>query len=251
MRKRAALRVCALGVAAVGLVAQSAMAQSTIMNVPSTDTVAAGKVYGEFDLLYQLPGPDDFASTLVLNPRVVVGFAHDVEVGVNVPIYHNGDADPSNFYYVQPNVKWKFFKNDAMGLAASAGVVVNTPLNEREGQGTWSYVYGNVSKKIMGAKGPRITGGGFGVVANDKGKSSFGKDRAGILVAYEQPVTARVSIVADWFSGKNGIGYLTPAISVSLPNGGLFNAGYSIGNAGEDDGLPNNKFLFVYYGMTF
>ena len=33
--------------------AQSAMAQSTIFNIPSTDTVSAKKVYGEFDSLPQ------------------------------------------------------------------------------------------------------------------------------------------------------------------------------------------------------
>ena len=41
-----------------------------------------------------------------------------------------------------------------MGLAASAGVVLNTPLNSRDGQGTWSYIYGNISKKCKGAMVP-------------------------------------------------------------------------------------------------
>ncbi len=93
MRARVASGVL---MSALVLVAQTAMAQSTIFNIPSTDTVDKGKVYGEIDLLPQLPGPDAGSSTLILNPRGIMGLPHDIEVGVNVPIYHNGDASPSS-----------------------------------------------------------------------------------------------------------------------------------------------------------
>src|SRR4051812_49078606 len=140
------------------LVAQSARAQSTIFNIPSTDTVSKGKGYFEFDFLPQAPGPDGGASTMIYNPRVHVGLPHDIEVGLNFPVYHNSDSTPtSNFAYIQPNLKWKFFNNDDAGVAAAAGVVVNTALNSREGQGTWSYIYGNISKKWK--DGPRVTAG--------------------------------------------------------------------------------------------
>jgi hypothetical protein len=36
---------------------EKAAAQSTIFNVPTTDTVAKGKVYFEFDYLPQIPKP--------------------------------------------------------------------------------------------------------------------------------------------------------------------------------------------------
>ena len=63
-----------------------------------------------------------------------------------------------------------------------------------------------------------------------------------------------MSFVADWFSGKNSIGYFTPGISVTLPHSGLLNIGYSIGyNELKGDGDPDyrNNALFVYYGITF
>ena len=66
----------------------------------------------------RLPDRIAGANTIIYNPRVLVGLPHDMEVGVNFPIYHNGDSDPSNLGYIQPNIKWKFFNNDAMGLAA-------------------------------------------------------------------------------------------------------------------------------------
>jgi hypothetical protein len=40
------------------LAAETAAAQSTIFNIPTTDTVAKGKVYFEFDYEPQLPKPD-------------------------------------------------------------------------------------------------------------------------------------------------------------------------------------------------
>ena len=55
-----------------------------------------------------------------------------------------------------------------------------------------------------------------------------------------------VTFVADWFSGKNAFGYVTPGISITLPKSSLLNIGYSIGNQGR-----GNNALFVYYGITF
>ena len=140
-----------------------------------------------------------------------------------------------------------------MGLAASAGVVVNTPLNSREGQGTWSYIYGNVSKKIPAAKGARVTVGPYGVVADqDSGDLTFFGKKGGVLLGYEQPLGGPVSFVADWFSGKNSLGYFTPGVSIVLPHSGLLNIGYSIGNdSWEDSNATKNRYVFVYYGITF
>ena len=139
----------------------------------------------------QAPVADGAATIFIYNPRLVVGLPHDMEFGLNFPIYHSGDFDPSSLAYIQPNFKWKFFNNDAAGAAASAGVVVNTPLNSREGQGTWSYIYGNVSKKIMAAKGARVTAGGYGVVADqDSEDLTFAGTRGGVL--------ARIRAAAGW-----------------------------------------------------
>lgn len=238
------------------LMSQRAMAQSTIFNIPSTDTVGKGQGYVEFDFLPQVPGPDQGAALFIFNPRVIVGLPHDVEVGLNVPIYHNSDGSPSTLAYIQPNIKWKFYKNDDEGVASSAGVVVNTPLNSRDGQATWSYVYGNFSKKVKtGDYGPRFTAGPYGVIANAdpaSGPVSFIGPSGGVLLGYEQPLSKTVSFVADWFSGKNSMGYFTPGISVTLPHSGLLNAGYSVGNdSWANSNATKNRFLFVYYGVTF
>jgi hypothetical protein len=74
---------------------------------------------------------------------------------------------------------------------------------------------------------------------------------AGVLAGYEQPVSGTVSIVADWFSGKNFFGFFTPGVSIALPHNGVFNIGYSFGNDSFGDPGNDNRSLFVYYGITF
>jgi len=244
------------------LVAQSAMAQSTIFNIPSTDTVDKGKAYFEFDFLPQAPGPDAGSRTILYNPRLVVGLPHDAEFGVNFPTFHNGSATPSNSGYIQPNFKWKFFKNDDKGVALDVGTVINTPLNNRSVQATWGYVYGSVSKKVKtGMYGPRFTVGPYGVLANEdatSGPVSFLGPRGGVILGYEQPLSSKVSFVADWFSGTKGLGgasdslgYFTPGISITAGTS-LFNAGYSIGNdSWQNSNASKNRYVFLYYGITF
>jgi hypothetical protein len=236
------------------LVAQNAKAQSTIFNIPSTDTVEKGKGYFEIDFLPQAPGPDGGSSTIIYNPRGIVGLPHDTEIGVNVPIYHIPGSTPSNFGYIQPNIKTKVYKNDDAGMAASVGVVANFALNSTDTQLPWAYVYGNFSKKAKGDYGPRVTIGGFGVIAkqDDPVKVGFVGTRGGVLLGYEQPLAKTVSFVADWFSGKNSIGYFTPGVSITLPHSGLLNIGYSFGNdSWENSNATKNRYVFVYYGVTF
>ena len=233
--------------------AQTAFGQSTIFNIPTTDTVAKGKAYAEFDFLAQAPGTG-VSRTYVYNPRLVVGAPGNVEIGVNFPTYHTTGSTSA---YFQPNIKWKYYNNDDAGVALAAGGILNTPLNNRDGQDSWGIIYTEVSKKVKsGAYGPRFHAGPYGIVSANqdptKGPISFGGPRGGAILGYEQPLHPKASFVADWFSGKNGLGYFTPGISITLPGSGLFNAGYSFGNDSfANSNASKNRYLFVYYGVTF
>ena len=144
-----------------------------------------------------------------------------------------------------------------MAVATDVGVVANVPINSPTGGSlsVWGYGYVNASKKVKQMNSARFTIGGYYVATKSDGTGfAAGPDntKAGVLAGYEQPVTGMVSIVADWFSGKNGLGYLTPGVSITLPHSGLLNIGYSFGN----DSLANsnatkNRYGFVYYGVTF
>jgi hypothetical protein len=241
--------------------AQTAMAQSTIFNIPTTDTVAKGKGYFEFDWLMQAPGFDG-TRTHVYNPRLVVGVSDKLEVGANFLTAHMTHGahycgESSTCGYFQPNLKFKYFNNDDAGVALAAGILWNTPINQRAGQDSWGILYTNLSKKVKsGNYGPRFHAGPYGVLGANQdataGPVSFGGPRAGVILGYEQPIHAKASIVADWFSGKNGLGYFTPGVSFTLPASGLLNIGYAVGNnSWEDSNAAKNRYFFAYYGVTF
>ena len=233
-----------LGVAVVTAV--PAAAQSTIFNIPTTDTVAPKKGYFEFDYLAQLPKPDA-GQFQIFMPRLVVGVAPNVEVGVNFANTKISDGG-GTFSQIQPNAKVKFYNNDDAGVAAAAGVIFYTGLNKRDDQDSFSLFYAEVSKKVKsGNYGPRFHGGIYG-------SASYGDDeQVGAILGYEQPVSSKVSVVADWFSGKNFWGYFTPGISITLPRASLLNIGYAIGNDSYEDGSSDykNRAFFIYYGITF
>jgi hypothetical protein len=218
--------------------ARPAAAQSTIFNIPSTDTVSQGKGYFEFDYLVQLPAPD-FGQFQIFAPRGIVGVTPQLEVGVNVAVTHISDGG-GNTTVFQPNAKYKFFADDDQGLAAAAGIIGYLPNNDYD---SFGQVYANVSKKIK--SGARFTGGIYGALSYE------GNDDVGAILGYEQPLTGKVSFVADWLSGKNFWGYFTPGISAVLPHNGLLNIGYSIGNDSFKNNDLKNRALFVYYGITF
>jgi hypothetical protein len=216
-----------------------AQAQSTLFNIPSTDVVAPKKTYLEFDFISHLE-PHDEGGFQAYVPRAVFGAGRKVAVGVNVA-FLDAEAD-GQAVELQPNVKYQFYANEDNGVTAAAGGILYTPIANRAGVDTFGLLYTVVSKKVKGAYGPRITGGGYGLVGRANGNGSEG----GAIVGYEQPVHGRVSFVADWLSGRNRFGYVTPGFSVALPKSSALYAGYSIGNFGR-----KNNALFVYYGITF
>jgi hypothetical protein len=218
---------------------RTARAQSTLFNIPSTDVVAPKKTYLEFDFVSHLE-PHDEGGFQAYVPRAVFGAGKKVEVGVNVAFL---DAEaPDQAVELQPNVKYQFYSNEDNGVSAAAGGILYTPIKNRAGVDTFGLLYTVVSKKVKGAYGPRVTGGGYGLVGRANGNGSEG----GAILGYEQPVHKRVNFVADWLSGKNRFGYVTPGFSVALPRSSALYAGYSIGNQGR-----KNNALFVYYGYTF
>src|SRR6266576_322542 len=218
---------------------QTNKAQSTIFNIPSTDVVAPKKVYLEFDFLSHFTSHAN-GGFQIYAPRVVVGVAKKIEAGINVSVV---DAlTPNQPVYISPNVKVQLYNNESNGVAVAAGGLLYTPVAHRAGADTYGFIYSVVSKKVKSDYGPRITGGGYALPGLATGAGTKG----GAIVGYEQPLARKATFVADWFSGKNAFGYVTPGFSFALPKSSLLNVGYSIGNHGR-----GNNGLFVYYGITF
>jgi hypothetical protein len=232
--------IAALGATVLLLLPNSAaVAQSTLFNVPSTDVVPKKKVYLEFDFLSHFTSHAN-GGFQIYAPRAVFGVGTGVEVGLNVTAV---DAfAPDQPVYISPNMKWQFYNNEKAGIAVSAGGLLYTPIAHRAGADTYGFLYSVVSKKVKADYGPRLTGGAYALPGLAKGAGTQG----GAIVGYEQPLARKVTFVADWFSGKNAFGYVTPGFSFTLPKSSLLNVGYSIGNRGR-----GNNGLFLYYGITF
>jgi hypothetical protein len=229
---------CAAFVSCLFLVSFEASAQSTIFNVPSSDVQAPRKVYLEADFIthfasYQNGGYQTYG------PRVVVGLPGRTEVGVNAYYTRSSDPEPIN---VEPNFKWQFYNNEKLGVAISAGVLVSIPVTHRRGNRTTGMVYVVGSKSFQTSHAPRLTFGGYQLV----GRFDPGTDRTGVLAGYEQQITSRFSVLADWFSGNNDLGAVTPGIGFVLSPQDSVYAGYSFGNHGR-----GNNSLGIYYGHTF
>ena len=214
-------------------------AQTTIINTPSTDVVAPGQTYIEFDYSSHLARFRN-GGTRTYGFRAVQGVTKGVEVGANV--LYSESATPDQPVEVQPNAKWQFYQNEKHGIAATAGVWGFIPVHNRQGTDTFAMTYTNVSKRFKGSYGPRVTIGGYAQLGRSRGTGPL----RGATAAYEQPVHKKVTLVTDWFSGNNRFGYVAPGLIYTINSKHLLGAAYYMGNSGR-----GNNGLFVYYGITF
>jgi len=217
----------------------AATAQTTLLNVPSTDVVAAKKIYVEMDFLtnYAWQRQGSFQNYI---PRTVIGAGRNIEVGVNVSYTHvSGESLPIE---VQPNIKWQFYSNEGSGTAAAVGCILYTPLTHRADSTTVGQCYTVASKQLRGRFGPRFTGGAYALLHASEDE----KTKAGAIIGYEQPLTKKVSMIVDWFSGDNRFGYLSPGFSFITSKKSALTTGYTIANHGR-----GKNALFAYYGLQF
>ena len=213
-------------------------AQTTIFNAPSTDVTSKGKLYVEADFAahldkYSNGGFQTYAF------RSTYGAAKNLEVGANVFYTRNGSTSPVE---IQPNFKWQAYSNEKHGVAVSTGGVLFIPVNDSAGDRPTGMVYSNISKEIKGAKGLRLTGGGYAMV----GAKRIVGTRGGVVLGLEKPVAKRVTFIADWFSGKNRVGYSAAGFSVAVTKKQTLFAGYNFGNSGR-----GNNGIAVFYGYSF
>ena len=213
-------------------------AQMEIFNIPTSETLSGGSFYLELDLITK-PVSYLRGGYQTYGYRVVYGLDNKTEVGANV-FYTRDGGDPTG--ELQFDAKRKIYENEKHGVSVSGGVVVSIPLKGRSGVKPAVMVYANASKKIEPINGLRVTGGVYSVFG---GGRSFGT-KTGAMLGVEQPISKRFSFIADWFSGKNRIGYSAAGLNYNITNRQFILVGYNFGNSGRG----NNAFS-AYYGYTF
>ena len=216
----------------------STHAQQTIFNVPTTDVLDRGKVYAELDVSLK---PTDSAivnkfSSFV--PRVVVGAGSRIEIGLNI----TGNIQPGpDTTTLVPAFKWKPYQGQNNGVAIAVGDHLYLPVRNRA-YNAGNYVYAEISKTFK--SGTRVTAGGYDFT----GSVVATANRAGGQFGFEQPLTKKVTLAADWLTGKHAAGYFTPGLVFKVGPKVTSYAGYSIGNQSPSKG---NHFFLLELGYNF
>ncbi|MEA2172674.1 MAG: hypothetical protein QOD00_266 [Blastocatellia bacterium] len=233
-------RVIAIAVLVVllGGIHLRTQAQQTIFNVPTTDVLDEGKVYGELDASFKPNDSEAVKRFSSFVPRVVVGAGGHVEVGLNL----TGNIQPGpDTTTLVPAVKWKFYQGTENGIALAAGDHLFVPVRHRA-YNVGNYLYVEISKTFKA--GTRLTAGGYDFTKNVVAASN----RAGGQFGFEQPVNKRLTLAADWFTGKHSAGYFTPGAVFKLSPKLTGYVGYSLGNTNLARG---NHFFLLELGYNF
>ncbi len=212
------------------LVAAGALAQQTIFNVPSADVLEKGKTYLEEDSLWR-PRDPRFA---VFTVRGVWGFGARVEGGVNVGGFSTrGRSTPT----ATAALKWQPVKVGSFALTTGAQGLFFLPGTEDGDPAGQFYALASYALRTN----TRVTAGGWLATAG----YAAARGARGGLFALEQKVNDHLSVCADWFTGRNGIGYLTPGIVSALGPWTVY-AGYSFKN-----GDSKGNALLIELGFAF
>ena len=213
-------------------------AQQTIFNVPTTDVLDKGKVYFELDVSARITDSDAVKKFSSFVPRLVVGAGGRVEAGLNI----TGNVQPGpDSTTLSPTLKWKAYQGKDNGVALVVGDNLFIPVRNRA-YNAGNYTYAEVSKTFK--SGTRITGGGYDFTRNVVASAN----RAGGQFGFEQPLNKKLSVAADWFTGKHAAGYFTPGVVFKAGPKVTGYAGYSIGNQNPSSG---NHFFLLELGYNF
>ena len=213
--------------------------QQTIFNVPTTDVLDRGKVYGELDISFKTNCQEAVCRFSSFVPRIVVGTGGNVEIGLNVTGNIQPGADTTTLV---PSIKWRPYNNSDTGWAIVAGDHVFVPVRNKF-YNIGNYVYVEVSKSFK--SGTRLTAGGW---VSSKDVFAPNAVRAGGLFGFEQTVNKYLNINVDWYTGRHAAGYFTPGVAIKATPKVTIYAGYSIGNA---DATRGNHFFLVEFGYNF
>lgn len=135
-------------------------------------------------------------------PRVVVGAGSGFEIGLNI----TGNIQPGpDSTTLVPTIKWKPYQGKDNGWAFVVGDNVFIPVRNRS-YDAGNYVYAEASKTFN--SGTRITFGGYDFTR----KVVASANRPGGQFGFEHPLNKKITLAADWFTGKHAAGYFTPGV---------------------------------------
>lgn len=199
-------------------------AQQTIFNVPSADVTEKGHVFVQQEAQFRGWGDDAFFNG---TSYFSYGIGHNTDLDVTVfnvaaPDITANTAIGAGFKtsIPVPVLKEKF---PAREIKLTIGSEMLFGLENGNGVGNWTYAHlsGRVPKLNT-----RLTAGySYG------GKQVFGVNHSSFIAGVEQPVTKKLTLLMDWFSGSEHFaGFLIVGGSYALPKKTTIYAGYQLPN---------------------
>lgn len=189
------------------------IAQQTIFDVPSADITQKGMIFFQHESQFS----NKFG---IFTNYGAYGISKNTEI--NITLYGVGT---------------KKFRNEVLGIGFKTALPIHEksetkftfghqiPISLR-GSGVGGYTFSHLSTRLPRTK-TRITSGiAIGTT------TLFGRDFISFIGGIEQPITKKINLLMDWYSGKHSYGLLIPGFSYSFnPNLTLY-TGFQI---------PNNK----------
>lgn len=199
-----------------------AFGQQTVFNVPSADVTPPGKLFLQHESQFRPCNPGRF---WLGTHYAAYGVGHNTELDATLFNVSSPASDNitlgvgvKTFF---PILKKRFPKQE---LKLTVGQMIPVSL-QGDGVGNWSY--GHVSARLPKLN-TRLTAG-----VSTGTRQIFGRNTVGFIGAYEQPLTKRISLIGDWYSGTHANGYFIPGMSVSVTDSVTLYAGYQIPNTKE------------------
>lgn len=241
LHKSAKTRLSIFAFAALAAIqfAVPAAAQSSLFATPSSDVLGKGELYLEADFdahfaSYRKGGWQSYGF------QSIYGVGRKAEIGVNAyTLKGENGFEPVE---IQPNFKYQVYNNESNGVAVAGGAVAYIPLSGRFRNDTFGSVYAVASKKFGRSWTPRFSGGAYQLI----GAKADSGSKNGFLLGIEQPVHSRITLIADWNTGKNRFGYAAAGVGTTLTKNSYLYSAYYFGNEGRV-----NNFFGIYYGFSF
>ena len=212
--------------------------QQAVFNVPNADVLDKGEVYIELDAAFKTNKQQALERFSSFVPRLVVGAGGNVEVGLNLTGNIQPGADSTTLV---PTAKWRFYQNKKKDLALFAGQHFYIPVRNRTYDfGSYSYIA--VAKTFNKT---RLTAGGF---LTSKNVFAPNASRSGGQFAVEHAFNKKLTLAADWYTGRHANGYFTPGVIYKPHPKVTTYWNYSIGNA---DASRGNHYFLLEIGYNF
>lgn len=199
-----------------------AFSQQTIFNVPSADVTPKGNIF----LQEEAQTTPWFAPNALLNTNyAAVGIGHNTEIDATLfnvasPATQNitlaaGFKSAIPIPYLDKKFPAREFKF-TIGSDMLFGL---------EGNGVGNWTYAHISGRVPKLNTRLTAGVSYG------GRQIFGINATSFIAGVEQPVTKKLTLIGDWYSGQDHFaGYLITGFSYALPEQTTLYVGFQIPN---------------------